>query len=74
MRYEIEVTETLSRVVAVEADNVIDAIIAVESQHKTGALVLDAGDYVDVEFICPAEKMGKTSQKHGGFCNKTPAA
>ena len=63
MEFEIEVTETLSRVVKVSASNVIDAIIAAESQYKTGALVLDADDFVDVEFICPAEHTGKTAKK-----------
>ena len=63
MKFEIEVTETLSRTVTAEAENVVDAIAVVESQYKCGTLVLDANDYVAVEYICPAEAKGKSYKK-----------
>jgi len=63
MVFEIEITETLSRRVKMKADNVIDAIIATERLYKRGDIVLDASDYVAVEFVCPAEANGKTCTK-----------
>ena len=43
--YNIEITETLSRVVTVKADNIHDAISNVTARYKSGEIVLDERDY-----------------------------
>ena len=43
--YNIEITETLSRVVTVKADNIHDAISNVTARYKSGEIVLDEQDY-----------------------------
>ena len=43
--YNIEITETLSRIVAVKADNIQDAISDVTAKYKNGDIVLDEQDY-----------------------------
>ena len=49
MKYKIEVTETLQRVVEVEADRLSNAIIQVTSDYDSGEIVLDAMDFVGFE-------------------------
>lgn len=49
MKYKIEVTETLQRVVAVEADNLSDAIVKVTRDYNDEEIVLDAMDFVGFE-------------------------
>ena len=54
-KYHIEVTETLSRVVEVVADNDADAIDIVRAMYRKCDLVLDASDYVLTEFCVKDE-------------------
>lgn len=49
-KYHIEVTETLSRVVEIVADNDDDAIEIARAMYRECDLVLDASDYVLTEF------------------------
>ena len=48
--FEVEVNETLTRRVPVKAKNEIEAIDLVEEKYYTSEIVLDAEDYVGVEF------------------------
>ena len=48
--FEIEIREELSRTVTVEAETLGDAIDQVMGVYKNGEIVLDAEDFVSVEF------------------------
>lgn len=48
--YEVTVTETLERVVYVKADSMEDARELVRIQYRREEIVLDAEDFVSVEF------------------------
>lgn len=49
MKYKIEITETLQRIVEVEAENLSEAITTVCVDYKKGEIVLDDMDYVGYE-------------------------
>ena len=50
-KYKIEIKETLSRIVTVEAESGCDACGIVETRYYTDCdIVLDASDFQDVEF------------------------
>ena len=48
-RYRIEVTEMLSRIVEMDAENEDDAVEMVRQMYRNCELVLDASDYVETE-------------------------
>lgn len=48
--FKIEIVETLSRVVEVQADNIDEALLKVEYDYNTAEIVLDYGDHIDTEF------------------------
>ena len=48
-KYRIEVTEVLSRIVEMEAENEDDAVEMVRQMYRNCDLVLDASDYVETE-------------------------
>ena len=48
--YQVEIKETLSRIVTVVANSDLDAIDIVETQYSDCSIVLDAEDFQDVEF------------------------
>jgi hypothetical protein len=50
MKYEIEVSETLSRIIKVDADYVDEALDKVEDDYNKENIVLNSKDYVNVEF------------------------
>lgn len=50
MTYFISVTETLNRVVAVEANNLEEAFERVENAANSGEVELTAADFVDRSF------------------------
>ena len=49
MKYRIEVTEVLSRIVETDAENEDDAVEMVMRMYRNYELVLDASDYVETE-------------------------
>lgn len=61
MKYVVKVTETLARIVIVNADNEDDAVSKVEQAYlEDGEIVLDYRDYTghDVSFVhiaCPGD-------------------
>ncbi len=48
--YQVEVVETLIRIVTVEATSEDDAIKFVKYDYNNAELVLDSDDFFDVEF------------------------
>ena len=48
-KYEIEVTETLQRIVVVGARSVEEATAQVTEKYREGEIVLDSSDFVDVK-------------------------
>lgn len=49
VKYKIEIKETLSKVVEIEAVDEGEALRKIEEQYRNGEIVLDSGDYVDTE-------------------------
>ena len=49
MKFEIEITETLQKIVNVEATNLTEAITKVATDYSSGEIVLDANDFVGYE-------------------------
>ena len=48
--YKIEVVETSTRIVEVEAEDVSAACDAVRNMWLEGEIILDSSDFVDVDF------------------------
>lgn len=49
MKFKIEITETLQKIVEVEAADRTEAITKVATDYKAGEIVLDAMDFVGYE-------------------------
>lgn len=49
--FKIEVKETHSRIIEVEADSIESAFSLVQDKYKEEVIVLDANDYVETEFL-----------------------
>ena len=49
--YKIEVVETLSRIISVEAENLEDAIKKVSVQYDSNEIVLDYEDYKGYDIL-----------------------
>ena len=49
-KYKVEITETLKRVVEIEANNEENALYEVTKKYKNSEIVLDYSDFVDVNF------------------------
>ena len=56
MKHKIEITETLQRVIEVEASTMEDAERAALGLHRSGEVVLSADDFVFVEVKCVQER------------------
>ena len=50
MEYSIEISETLSRIVDVTADNKAEALAKVEKMHENEEVVLEPEDFIEAEF------------------------
>lgn len=50
MNYKIEIKETLSRIIEIEAEDKNEAITKVKEQYKNQEIILDDSDYIDTEF------------------------
>ena len=49
MKYRIEITETLSRIIDVEASNQTDAIRKIKYLYSQEKIVLDSNDHLDTK-------------------------
>ena len=61
-KYRIDVTEVLSRVVEIVADNDDEAMHTVKTMYHNCDIVLDASDYVLTEFSVKDEKSERELQ------------
>lgn len=51
MDYEVEIVETLSRTIQVDANSEHDVYLKIWNKYRHCDIVLDSEDYVDTEFI-----------------------
>lgn len=49
--FRIEIKETLSRIIEIEANSEEEAFSLVRNQYHNEVIVLDADDYIDTEFL-----------------------
>lgn len=49
--FKIEIKETLSRVIEIEANSADEAFSKIENLYKNEEIVLDADDYFETEFL-----------------------
>lgn len=49
--FKIEVKETLSRIIEIEANSNEEALLTIEELYKKQEIVLDAGDFIEAEFL-----------------------
>ena len=50
MKYQVKITEYLSKIIEVEADDEVDARLLAEELYCEEIIVLDYNDFDDVEF------------------------
>ena len=50
MKIKIEITETLQRIVEVEANDLVEALSIVMNKYKNEDIILDNKDYKETEF------------------------
>ena len=48
-KYQVEIDETLSRIIEVEAENENDAVSKIKDLYRQEKIVLDSNDYLDTE-------------------------
>jgi len=63
-KFPIEITETLSRIIRMEASTSDEAVDKVKTLYRKGLVVLDSGDYVDTEFIAKGNKISKEDRQN----------
>jgi hypothetical protein len=49
--FKIEVKETLSRIIEIEANSADEAFSKIQDSYNKEEIVLDADDYVETEFL-----------------------
>jgi predicted DNA-binding protein (UPF0278 family) len=50
-KFQIEITETLQRVIEVEAASLDDAITEIRRKYKDEEIILDSSDYIDTVIL-----------------------
>ena len=60
--YEVEVKETLSRVESIHAESLEDAIDKVMDKYHAQEIILDAEDFVGVDFLPSEEEKSRTKK------------
>ena len=50
MKFDVEITETLQKVISIDADDEQSAIIATRQLYRVEDVVLDSSDYIDTVF------------------------
>lgn len=50
MEYKVEIKETLSRIINVEAENESEAIIKIKERYRNENIILGNTDYVGTDF------------------------
>lgn len=49
-KYKIEITETLQKVIEIEADNEETAILIAKMKYRNQEVILDENDFIEVGF------------------------
>lgn len=49
MKFQVQITETLQRLVEVDARSARDAELFVRQQYRSGEIVLDSSDHIDTD-------------------------
>ena len=49
LKYKVEITETLSRIIEVEVENKDSAVTKIKDFYKKEEIVLDSNDYLDTK-------------------------
>jgi hypothetical protein len=49
--FKIEVKETLSRIIEIDANSANEAFLKIQNLYNNEEIVLDADDYVETEFL-----------------------
>ena len=49
MKFQVQITETLQRLVEVDARSDRDAELFVRQQYRSGEIVLDSSDHIDTD-------------------------
>ena len=49
MKFNVEVTETLHRIISIDADDELSAILEVRQLYRAEEIVLDSSDYIDTD-------------------------
>lgn len=63
--FDIEVTETLQRIVKIKAESFHDAISIAETQYFNGEIVLDSSDFKEREIKCINEPVNIKNKRRG---------
>ncbi|HPW40987.1 MAG TPA: DpnD/PcfM family protein [Bacillota bacterium] len=56
MKYRVEVTETLQRIIEIDAESNEEAESKARRQYRNEDIVLDSADFIDVEFEVLSEQ------------------
>lgn len=56
MKYKVEITETLQRVIEVKADSLSQAVTKITKDYSDGKIVLDSNDFVEFKILEYKEK------------------
>ena len=51
MKYKVEITETLQRIVEIESEDAESAVKAAHQMYRNEDIVLDEGDYKGVDYV-----------------------
>lgn len=50
-KFKIEITETLQRIIDIEANSLDDAVIEISEQYRNEKIVLDSSDYIKTDIV-----------------------
>jgi hypothetical protein len=50
-KFKIEVKETLSRIIEIDANSIDEALDDVKKIYKKEEIILDSDDFIEVEFV-----------------------
>ena len=79
-KFPVEITETLSKIIRMEASAPGEAVDKVKSLYRKGDIVLDSSDFIDVDFVVKGDNcsqhqeaavcggMGTSSDSGAGIC------
>ena len=49
MKYKVEITEVLQKIIEVDADNIEEALSIIKEKYRKEEIVLDDKDYIDTK-------------------------